>query len=1056
MFTTQGRAKVMDFGLATRAHAGGEEALTVAEPRLTGTGVIVGTPDYMSPEQLTGATLDARSDLFTLGIIAAELLIGRHPFHRGTQPDTIRAILGEPPSLESLNRNDVPPGLIVLIRRLLAKSPAERYTSVSELRADLAMLADASAVDPGPRTHAVLSLIGRDAERDQLLRHLHSALAGRGSLVLIGGEPGIGKTHLTRTIVQEAARRGCFGAVGHCYEMEGSPPYMPFIETLEYVSRVAPRETFRHSIGESASEIAKLMPELRRLYPDIPAPMELPPEQQRRSLFNGYRNFVERATRVAPCVVVFEDLHWADEATLLLLRHLAIGVSDFPLLMIGTYRDAELDVTRPFAGALENWIREKLATRIALRRLPLPSVQAMLTALSGHKSSDSVAATIFSETEGNPFFVEEVYQHLSEEGKLFDGAGNWRTGLRADELEVPQGVRLVIGRRLERLRADTRRTLCTAAVVGRSFDLRLLEALEPADPEAALDAIEEAERARLVELDRIGRDIRYRFVHELVRQTLAETLSLPRRQRLHLRIANALQQRYPDGQVAAIAHHLYQAGAAADLDITVEYLLRATRLANTGAAHEEALANADKALGLLEGMDDRRIADLSFARATALRSLGRANEAVASYERAAALFVAHDNLPAAVDAYLSLAYIHLWNADGERGAPVVEQALQLIRPEPSPLLHHLLLLKSTSSAVSGDMAGTVSALTEASQIEAALPADDSDAIATMLKARVHFQLAQIQTAETLGREAVRRFRATGDRWGESEVMEVVMGPLWLGRVHHLGPLLQDMTERAERAGHWCALWAYKDFYAQMLVALGQLEEAQAALDAANRTAATAPVGWNLQVVGGVISHYRGQHDEAVQHLRRRCEVEPTTFLSGQLSGALFLALAAKGDPDVDAALDKARRFLPVVGRPLSVGSCACLAMVLEALAILGRRSEAATLEPLAEYVAENGPLCLYSQHLFRTAAGIAAAAAGNWARAEEHFLTAIQQADSAPYRTAQPIARYWYADMLLLRDQPGDRDRAREMLKASQELCQTIGMPWYAEGAEKLMRGHDL
>jgi hypothetical protein len=171
---------------------------------------------------------------------------------------------------------------------------------------------------------------------------------------------------------------------------------------------------------------------------------------------------------------------------------------------------------------------------------------------------------------------------------------------------------------------------------------------------------------------------------------------------------------------------------------------------------------------------------------------------------------------------------------------------------------------------------------------------------------------------------------------------------------------------------------------------------------------------------------------------------------------LFLALAAKGDPDVDAALDKARRFLPVVGRPLSVGSCACLAMVLEALAILGRRSEAATLEPLAEYVAENGPLCLYSQHLFRTAAGIAAAAAGNWARAEEHFLTAIQQADSAPYRTAQPIARYWYADMLLLRDQPGDRDRAREMLKASQELCQTIGMPWYAEGAEKLMRGHDL
>jgi hypothetical protein len=181
---------------------------------------------------------------------------------------------------------ELPVGLLLLLRRLLAKLPDERYQSMREVRADLARLAAASPAGAAAETEAVarIPLIGRDQERAELVRLLDGAMAGHGSFVLIGGEAGVGKTHLTRAILAEAERRGCLTLTGHCSEMEGAPPYVPFIEMLEYSARVAPHESFRQAIGDAAPEVAKLMPELRRMYPDIPPPVELPPEQQRRPL----------------------------------------------------------------------------------------------------------------------------------------------------------------------------------------------------------------------------------------------------------------------------------------------------------------------------------------------------------------------------------------------------------------------------------------------------------------------------------------------------------------------------------------------------------------------------------------------------------------------------------------------------------------------------------------------------------------------------------------------------------------------------------------------------
>jgi tetratricopeptide (TPR) repeat protein len=1052
MLTTQGRAKVMDFGLAKKLSGEvGTSTVTVTEP-LTREGAIVGTPDYVSPEHLTGGPLDGRSDLFSFGIILCELLLGRHPFHRESALQTMAAILRDPPNLEATATADLSPGLMVLVRRLLAKSPDERYPSARELRSDLVGLSSATTAVAVTDQEAPVILVGRDAERDQLRRLLHGAIAGHGCLVLIGGEPGIGKTHLTRAILSEARKLGCFGVTGHCYEMEGSPPYIPFIETLEYCMRAAPPDTFRYSIGESAPEIAKLVPELRRRYHDIPPAIELPPEQQRRFLFNAYREFVERSARLTPIVVVLEDLHWADEATLQLLGHLAQTVSTIPVLLIGTYRDVDLDVTRPFARLLESWVRDKLATRLSLRRLGLAGVQTMLENLGGRTPPEWLAAVLHAETEGNPFFVEEVFQHLLEEGKLFTETGAWSTELRSGELQVPQGVRLVIGRRLERLREHTRRVLTTAAVVGRSFPVAVLEALEAGQPGDVLDAVEEAERAQLVEPDRAGRDVRYRFAHELVRQTIADSLSLPRRQRLHRRIADAMEAVAggADTYAPAIAHHLYQAGAAADADKTVAYLIKAARLAAGGAAYEEALANADKALSLVEAGQHPLEPGLHMARATALRSMARFDEALQAYDSALERFVARGNVAGVAEAASQMAYIQLWRADGRRAVAVIDRALKFIGSQPSKALQHLQLLMAVSLSVIGDLEASIAALEAARKTGSALADPSESAFASMCEARVMFMSARTLELEQFAREAIRRFRAAGDLWGEAEVFDLTIARLWTHGTDDVQDLLRHAIALSERVGHRAALWAYKQFGAQLLMALGDLKGAGKALDEAHAIATGSGVGWAFVdfILSGAIAWYEGDLVEAELRVRTGIEMEPASYQSGELTAMLFLISAAKGDVDEDAR-KSARGLLPVPGRPMSLGACGCLPLLLEGLAITGQREEAAALQDVAEYAVENGPRCLYPLYLLRTAAGIAAAAACNWPKAEEHYFAAIQQADSAPYRTAQPIARLRYSEMLTARGMPGDHNRARGMLAEALNQFDAVGMRWYAERARE-------
>lgn len=482
--------------------------------------------------------------------------------------------------------------------------------------------------------------VARGEERARLSRALESAHQGSGALFLIRGEAGVGKTRLVEEAAGEARRLGFRVLTGRSVDQQGAPPYLPTIEHLEEAARQVSPEAFRQTLGDNAAEIAKLMPELRARYADIPEPVSLPPEQERRYLLRGLTEFVERAARAMPLMLVFEDLHWADESTLLLVRLLAERAREMPLLAVGTYRDTDLKAGSALASALPELLRRRLAEEILLGRFGEREVAALLEGRAGSSPPADLVKLVFSETEGNPFFVEEVFRHLHEAGKLFDEAGRWRPVVEIADSDVPRSVGLVIGQRLARVSDDCRRILTIAALAGKTFRFDLIAGFQGVDEDDLLDALEEAARATLIEDVSTGREARYAFVHEQIRQTLLSLLSTARRQRLHLRMADALEA-LPGADAGAhapeIAYHLRQAGAAADGRRTARWLMSAAERALGALAFEDALRDLDTARSFLPANDSDDAARVLGLRARALRGLARIDEALAALAEAVAI-----------------------------------------------------------------------------------------------------------------------------------------------------------------------------------------------------------------------------------------------------------------------------------------------------------------------------------------------------------------------------------------------------------------------------------
>ena len=478
---------------------------------------------------------------------------------------------------------------------------------------------------PGLLTGVGRIFVGRDDEFERLGRLRKETAAGERRVALLAGEPGIGKTRLAAQLAQTAHADGTLVLAGRCDEDLGVP-YQPFVEALRhYIGHAA---EFR--LGRHPGELVRLVPELTDAMSDLPAPLRSDPETERYRLFDAVAGWLADVSTETPVLLVLDDLHWAAKPTLLLLHHVLRFAEPLRLLVVVTYRDSEVGRGHPLAALLADLRRVEGVERFPLTGLDQADVAAFIEAAAGHRlaeGDEALPRAVWTETEGNPFFVAEVLRHLAESGGIERTEGGWVMTAPVEELGIPEGVRDVVGRRLSRLAAGIDRVLAVAAVVGLEFDSAVVSVAGGVEEDELCTALEEAVAARL--LSPVSGN-RFRFPHALVRATLYDELSGPRRLTLHRRVAEALEALHAgdlDDYLPALAHHWARAAApAAESARAVDYAARAGDRALAQLAHDEAATYYAQALELLtttEGHpDDTRRLELLLGLGEAQRRAG--------------------------------------------------------------------------------------------------------------------------------------------------------------------------------------------------------------------------------------------------------------------------------------------------------------------------------------------------------------------------------------------------------------------------------------------------
>jgi tetratricopeptide (TPR) repeat protein len=639
----------------------------------------------MPPEQALGSEVTPKADLYSLGAMLYEMVTGRPPFLGDDPVAIIGQHINTPPVAPTWHNGQCPRPLEALILRLLAKDPAERPQAAADVLAALEAIdttdVGAPLAAPSDQAHALDSLaggvfVGRQREMGELKAALEDSLSGRGRLLTLVGEPGIGKTRTAQELATYAGLRQCQVLWGRCYEGAGAPPYWPWVQAIRSYVRDRDPQQLRSEMGAGAADIAEVVSDVRERLPDLKPPPQLEPEQARFRLFDSVASFLKSAGRRQPLVLVLEDLHWADRPSLLLLEFLAKELANARLLVIGTYRDMEVSRRHPLSQSLGELTRERLFQRILLRGLGQEEVGRFIELVSGLAPPRGLVEAVYRQTEGNPLFVTEVVRLLVQEGELTHermgadvGAGlkpapTGRGGTERDSwtVRIPEGVREVIGRRLDRLSERCNQTLTIASVIGREFTLEQLKPLiEDMTEDRLLEVLEEALAARVIEeLPRIVG--RYQFTHALIQETLVEELTTTRRVRLHARIAEALETMYgasAEAHAAELAHHFAEAQTVLGPEKLVKYSLLAGERTLAAYAWEEAQAHFQRGLAAKEGQPhvraglalpsgsqgaassaptvqamDTETAALLFGLGRSQEALGQAKEALASLSRA--------------------------------------------------------------------------------------------------------------------------------------------------------------------------------------------------------------------------------------------------------------------------------------------------------------------------------------------------------------------------------------------------------------------------------------
>src|SRR5215470_703841 len=435
------------------------------------------------------------------------------------------------------------------------------------------------------RPRAAPALVGRDGELGELLAGLDDVVSGSGRLYLLAGDPGIGKSRLADEVAARARDRGVKVAWGRCWEAGGAPAYWPWVQSLRACVRGLGSEELRSHLGAGAPFVAQIVAEVAEVLPDVRLPPPIEAEGGRFRLFDAVAAFLRNAGGMQPLMLVLDDLHAADAPSILLLRFVARELGDARVMVLGAYRDIELDRGHPLAVALAELSREPAARHLRLPGLTEADVGRLIQQTAGVMPGEGMVAAVHRYTDGNPLFVGEVVRLLAAEGRL-ERAGD-PAGLR---LAIPEGIREVIWRRVARLPEECARMLGLASVFGRDFSLRPLEGLSGVPASELLDVLDESIATGMVAAVP-GAPGRLRFTHALIRDTLYEGIPAGRRVRLHRRAGEALETLYAQDlgpHLAELAHHFFEAAAGGDVGKAVSYAGQAGQRAIGLLAYEEA------------------------------------------------------------------------------------------------------------------------------------------------------------------------------------------------------------------------------------------------------------------------------------------------------------------------------------------------------------------------------------------------------------------------------------------------------------------------------------
>jgi DNA-binding SARP family transcriptional activator len=911
---------------------------------------------------------------------------------------------------------------------------------------------------PGELAMVSEAFVGRQAEIEMLIGLWRLALAGSLQTALVAGEPGIGKTRLAAELARRAHADGAVVLFGRCDEDLGVP-FQPFSEALRAYVQACPTSELATQAGRWAGELARLVPELSERLLGARPTNSGDPEEQRDRLFEAVAFLLAGASQARPGLLVLDDLHWAARPTLLLLRHVLRSREPMRLLLLGTYRDTELDRAHPLAHVLADLRREPLPIeRIRLRGLDAGAVGAYVAATGGQALGPRDAAfarILYESTEGNPFFVGEVLRHLVESGLARREGGGWVAAAEIADVGLPEGVKDVIGRRLSRLSEAANRALAVASVAGVTFSLQVLERVDAAgNPDELLDALEEALGAGLIS---DAGPANYSFSHALIRQTLYEELSSTRRARLHRRIGEAIEQAPgADEQLEALAYHFAEAALDDQIAKAADYALAAGRRALDRLDPEEAVDRVERGIELLafeRSADRARQADLLLALAQARSELvdmeGNHAAALAAADAARAIGSA-ERLARAALVYWPPAGT---GVDDPTLPELLEQALQMVGDE------HLTLRVLLTTRLTfyrayplGQGFAKVDEAERALALARQTGSDEALAAALRLTIRTLYGTTRIVEQIPLANELLTIGRRTGEQ--RSELLALAFrhnAHLQLADRAGYDADLAELRRRAAEVGTRRARYI-----------LAVTQGLQALME--GRFADVEHLSEQALAFGGVQTDRLAGHPARISRLyweQGRLEESIDSSLEwarrirghpvARVSTARLRAELGDHEP-AQSVLDKLMaNDLAAVPRDLH---WPCVLADLAALCThLGDAKHARRLSPhLRPYrghvLLMGGYLCVGAADRFL---GMLAHTLGRLDDAAAHYTTALELEQRLKAAPLTARTRYWCAHTLHTRRAPTDEGQAIALLESALSTTRNLGMPGLAADAQELL-----